>query len=79
MEKTQTALQWYIDEISEAGFLWLTDKPEMEELLELTKRARALEKEQMLAYIAKNYGIGEYSLAFHREHFEKYYDETYGK
>jgi len=38
-----------------------------------------MEKQQMWAYIESNYVNGENSLAFHKEEFEKYYNETYKK
>ena len=43
------------------------------------EQAKAMEKEQMFDYIKKNYINGEHSLKFHKEEFEQYYNETYGK
>ena len=66
--KKQTAVEWYYQQtIVEA-------KTNYAELLE---QAKAMEKEQMWDYIKKHYVIGENTSAFHKEEFEKYYNETY--
>ena len=46
---------------------------------EVIQQAKEMEKEQMFDYIKKNYINGEHSLKFHKEEFEQYYNETYGK
>ena len=41
------------------------------------EQAKEMEKEQMWNYIKVNYVNGENSLAFHKEEFEQYYNETF--
>ena len=41
------------------------------------EQAKEMEKQQMWNYIESNYVNGENSLAFHKEEFEKYYNETF--
>jgi hypothetical protein len=45
----------------------------------IIKKAKEMEKQQMWEYIKTNYVIGENSLLFHKQEFEQYYAETYGK
>ena len=42
----QTAVEWLIDELSITNFLWLSDKPEMKELIKIIKQAKEMEKQQ---------------------------------
>ena len=43
----------------------------------IIEQAKEMEKDQMFDYIKKNYVNGEHSLKFHKEVFERYYNETY--
>jgi hypothetical protein len=43
----QTAVEWLIDKLTESQFLWLSDKPEMNELIEIINQAKEMEKEQL--------------------------------
>lgn len=45
---TQTAIEWLIDELTKTQFLWLSDKPEMNELIEIIKQAKEMEKQQII-------------------------------
>ena len=40
--------------------------------------AKAMHKEEMFEYTKQKYWLGEHSLEFHKEIFEKWYNETYG-
>jgi hypothetical protein len=73
MNKKQTAVNWLINQLRERGYAG-----ELPPHL-LFDQAKAIEKEQMWEYIKKQYCIGEKSLSYHREEFEKYYNETYGQ
>ena len=69
MNKKQTAVDYLVEQ--------LIPKALSAEQFYCIEKAKQLEKEQMLGYIKKNYCIGEQSLKFHKEEFEKYYKETY--
>ena len=36
----QTAVEWLIDKLTETNFLWLSDKPEMNELIKIIEQAK---------------------------------------
>jgi len=74
MEKTQTAVEWLIDELTKTQFLWLSDKPEMNDLIEIIKQAKEMEKEQII----DAYNIGSYDTSEKQFRPEQYYNETYG-
>jgi len=42
----QTAVEWFIDNAFEEGFLWVTDKPAMFELNLIIEKAKEMEKQQ---------------------------------
>jgi len=71
-EKQQTAVEWLIDKLTDTQFLWLSEKPEMNDLIKIIEQAKEMEKEQ----IRKAYCQGE--------HYKDtklttdYYNETYG-
>ena len=66
----QTAVEWLVSQLNKEGFAKVVTDEEIEQ-------AKAMEKEQIFDYIKKNYVNGEHSLKFHKEEFEKYYNETY--
>jgi len=66
----QTAVEFLESKIT--GYLKTIYKAEIEQ-------AKEMEKQQMWDYIESNYVNGENSLAFHKEEFEKYYNETFNK
>jgi len=66
-----TAVEWFSSEIK-GGKLITNQKFE-----ELLQQAKEMEKQQMFNYIESNYVNGENSLAFHKEEFEKYYNEKF--
>ncbi len=77
--KKQTAVEWLMEKIATkdsdsfiAMSFYVAFKEEFQQ-------AKAMEKEEMFEYIKKNYVNGENSLKFHKEEFEQYYNETYGK
>jgi hypothetical protein len=41
-----TAVQWFVDNAFEEGFLWVTDKPAMFELNLIIEKAKEIEKQQ---------------------------------
>ena len=78
-----TAVEWLCNE-----WLYLDQQFDMclidrniywDKLRQIQEQAKEMEKEQMFDYIKKNYINGEHSLKFHKEEFEQYYNETYGK
>jgi len=74
--KQQTAVEWLIDKLTDEPhkFLFLSDKPEMNELIKLIKKAKEKEKQQIIdAYDkAKFY---DYLIGYGK----KYYNETFNK
>jgi hypothetical protein len=74
MNKKQTAVDWLAEQFDSIVEL---NPSQFEKINNAIEQAKQLEKEQMLGYIIKNYCIGEQSLKFHKEEFEKYYKETY--
>jgi hypothetical protein len=71
--KQKSAVEWLEKKLIEAGLLF-----EVGEAIEI-EQAKEMEKQQMWEYIKTNYVIGENSLLFHKQEFEQYYAETYGK
>ena len=48
-DKSITAVEWFIDAITESGHLWMTDKPnDMLELAKFIEQAKQMEKEQIM-------------------------------
>jgi hypothetical protein len=66
----QTSIEWLESQLTE--YLQRMYKFEIDQ-------AKEMEKQQMWEYIKTNYVIGENSLLFHKQEFEQYYAETYGK
>lgn len=64
---TQTAVEWLIEQLK------FTDKEAYAELYENIKKAKQMEKEQIM----NAYNGGQQIPPF--EYAEKYYNETYGK
>jgi hypothetical protein len=75
----QTAVEWLVDKLTETQFLWLSDKPEMNELIDIVKQAKEMEKEQIIE--AQSYAISKADMTNNRGYFdcEKYYNETFNK
>jgi hypothetical protein len=71
----QTAVELLIDKLTESQFLWLSDKPEMNELLEIINQAIEMEKEQ----IVEAHLDGQSLVSCKDEYAELYYNETYKK
>jgi len=69
--KQVTAVEWLFMTMNIRGLL------PNEEIIECYEQAKEMEKQQMWDYIESNYVNGENSLAFHKEEFEQYYNETY--
>ena len=67
-----TAVEWLLDILVTENEVTLKG-----ENYKLFKQAKEMEKQQMWDYIESNYVNGENSLAFHKEEFEKYYNETF--
>jgi hypothetical protein len=42
----KTAVEWLIDNLTESKFLWLSDKPEMDDLIKIITQAKEMEKQQ---------------------------------
>ena len=68
----KTAVQWLVDELEEHHVFHDIKNTNAYQI------AKRMEKLQMFEYIKKFYVIGENSLKFHQEEFEKYFAETYG-
>jgi len=75
MEKQQTAIEWLIDKLTDEPykFLFLSDKPEMNNLIKLIVEAKIMEKEQ----ITDAWEDGKDS--FSTRNAEIYYNETFKK
>jgi len=77
--KMVTAVEWFIDAITESGHLWMTDKPnDMLELAKFIEQAKQMEKRQIVKaynayYSEKTFIDGDYLKG------EEYYNQTYGK
>jgi hypothetical protein len=69
-----TAVGWMREEIKKALPMTITLV-----LDRIVEQAEEMEKQQMWDYIETNYVIGENSLLFHKQEFEQYYAELYGK
>ena len=74
--KKQTAVEWLFAHL--LPFLPFSDPKEREHFRKCLAEAKAMEKEQMWEYIKTHYVNGTNSLAFHKDEFEQYYNETYG-
>ena len=71
MEKKQTAVDWLVDELEEHHVFHDIKNTDA------YQQAKQMEKEQMFEYIEKHYVIGEKTLKFFQEEFEKYYNKTF--
>ncbi len=69
----QTAVEWLIDQLTETNFLWLSDKPEMNELIKIIEQAKEMEKEQIIDAFEDGGTIYD-----GYQSSEQYYNETYG-
>ncbi len=69
----QTAVDWFYEILTNENWEYKT----YEEQDEIFKKVKEMEKQQMFEYIKSCYVIGENSLKFHQEEFEKYYDKTF--
>jgi len=48
MTKKLTAVEWFIENTTNTGHLWTTDKPsDMKQLVEFIKQAKEMEKQQI--------------------------------
>jgi hypothetical protein len=85
MEKQQTAIEWLIDKLTDEPykFLFLSDKPEMNELIKLIVEAKQKEKEQMKEtfklLLKAHVDWTVFSNKILDETFEDYYNETFKK
>ena len=78
--KKETAIEWLIDKLMDEELLWVDGKPDNDyTLIDIIKKAKELEKEQMFVYTKDRQIIGEHSSKFFSEDFEQYYKETYEK
>jgi hypothetical protein len=83
MEKQQTAIEWLIDKLTDEPykFLFLSDKPEMNELIKLIVEAKIMEKEQMKEafklLLKAHVDWTVFSNKILDETFEDYYNETF--
>lgn len=76
----QTAVEWLIDKLTETNFLWLSDKPEMNELIKIIEQAKEMEKEQIIdAYCKGSLDMSNDENIFPRETSEQYYNENFNK
>jgi hypothetical protein len=50
--KMVTAVEWFIDNAFDEGFLWVTDKPAMFELNLIIDKAKEMQKGQMIGLLA---------------------------
>ena len=67
----KTAVEWLVEQIINNKFV------KAYEQIEAIEQAKKMEKQQMFDYVKNKYVIGEHSLKFHQEKFEKYYNETF--
>ena len=75
MEKQQTAVEWLIDKLTDEPdkFLFLSDKPEMNELIKLIEQAKQKEEDQIMnAWVSGVVSEADMTA-------EQYYNETYKK
>jgi hypothetical protein len=75
----QTAVQWFINAAFDAGFLWITDKPEMIELNYIIEQAKEMEKQQMIEARVTAPFLPTPDKEVYLEEAEEYYNERYGK
>ena len=69
----QTAIEWFIEKVTDSGHLWMTDKPsDMLELAQFIEQAKEIEKRQINNAYLK--GLDDRSVDKYRE----YYNEIYG-
>ena len=74
MSKQQTAVEWLVDQLFRQGYFDGNKPLTFTNLDHLQQQAKAMEKEQMLAfYLDRVYSHKELG-----EEFEQYYNETYG-
>ena len=71
----QTAVDWLVEQLTSTTWKYV----HFEERMEIFRKAKQMEKEQMFEYIKKLYCNGDASLKFHSEEFEQYYNKTYKK
>jgi len=71
MENKQTAVEWLVDWMDKNQYFIGND------LIQAVEQAKQMEKDQMFDYIKENYVIGENSLKFHQEEFEKYFNNNF--
>jgi len=71
MENKQTAVDWLVDELEKNHVFHDIKNTNAYQI------AKQMEKEQMFEYIKNNIVIGEKTLKFFQDQFEKYYNETF--
>lgn len=69
--KKQTSVEWLVDWMDKNQYFIGND------LIQAVEQAKQMEKNQMFDYIKENYIIGENSLKFHQEEFEKYFNNNF--
>jgi hypothetical protein len=79
--KKETAVEWLIDKLTDEPhkFLFLSDKPEMNELIKLIKKAKAMEKQQIIDAFWNEDNSDCTSEQNSKEFAEKYYSKTFNK
>jgi hypothetical protein len=82
MSKQLTAVEWLIDKLTDEPykFLFLSDKPdEMNELIKLIKKAKVMEKQQIIDAFWNGDNSDCTSEQNSKEFAEQYYSETFKK
>ena len=77
-----TAVEWFIDNAFEEGFLWVTDKPAMFELNLIIEKAKEMDKQQhgqTWDAAIKAHDDRGHVHARSLVDFDEYYNETYIK
>ena len=78
----QTAVEWFIDNAFEEGFLWVTDKPAMFELNLIIEKAKEMDKQkhgQTWDAAIKAHDNRGHVHARSIVDFDEYYNETFKK
>ena len=83
----QTAVEWFIDNAFEEGFLWVTDKPAMFELNLIIEQAKEMDKHQKIDAYSHGWHDGQDVIISQVKHIdkggddagEKFYNETFKK
>ena len=67
MEEKQTTIKWLIEQLTESGHLWLTDKPnDMDELNLIIKKAKEMEAINLYETYQAGFNKSHTSLVFNK-------------